>query len=888
MFRLLRRLLLLVVASFVLAAAVYVFTESFSDRWRGFVTGELAKHGVFLDFKRLTLNPTGGLVAREVRLFNDRGRSIEIASVDRLNLKVDLTELMEGRVHVESLELSHAGVSLPVDPERPDLTVIKLEDFNAKAVLDGNQVDIRQAEGVLSGIRLDLRGVLTLPVPDESADENKKSAMERLSMLREHRVQIQNTLDWLARFQSPKKPLVRVEVRGDLNKPQELKAEVSFHAEQLRYEDYVWRECLAEAEYDSGMIDVKRLHLSDHLGQIEATATWRIGAESARFRLSSTADIPALARTFFEVDALREAVFYEPPQLALEGRWYPGKNKGRPKEQQVFPAEVTGHVDCKRFGSRGAIFEGLSASIGVNADGFYIRDGVLKHKTGEVLLQLMQHRVQGVRYDATLRMDPNVFLPFVLREKTRDVIRRFVFNAESHIDVHVAGAGPSFVLQDGVNSGHGILKRFQYNGVYLDEMEADLHFQGFLQNFRNVRIQHPRGPATADDVFLNDEEKWVRLTNVRAESDTADLLRCFAAKTAAHIEKYRLTHGTEVTVNGTIGIRDPKFNDYTVLFRKPDGVGHYELWREDYTIHAPDGEVRIKNSILSFDVKGRLFEKPFRAQGQTDLTPDITAYNVDVSAGVFPYEVFGKKLDFTGLTADVRARGNDVAFDVKAQVLGGGVTMKGTFDTSREPNPYQGEIRLDAVSFRRFEQTYSKNASTSEGDLSGHLKFTGRVDDWKALKGNGVLIIVNGNLLSVPILGPLTPIIGALLPRPIAGYNIAKEASCNFTVADGFIKTKDLVALTTSFRITSRGEVNFIRDDLDFDAEVRIRGILAIPTFILSELLAYHGTGTVANTKWTPKILGGGGRPSAGEASPPPAAAPSSEPPKKRRSLFGN
>lgn len=887
MFRFLRRLILLIIASFLLASGLYSLTDSFSQRWRGFVTGELAKHGVFLDFERLMISPFGGLMAQEVKLFNDRSHLHQIAGVDRLHLEVNMEELMEGRVHVQSLELSHASVALPVDPMLPQLTVIKLDDFNAKAVLNGNQVEIRQAQGVLSGIQLDIRGVLTLPEGEAKPDDEQKSAMERLSMMREHRVQIQNALDWLARFQSPKKPFISLEVSGDLNKPQELKADLSFRAEKLQYEDYKWDEWIADAEYDGGMIDVKRLHLRDHLGQIEATATWRIGAERARFRLSSSADIPALARTFFDVDGLREAVFYEPPELALEGFWYPGKNKGKPKEEQVFPAEVTGRVDCKRFGSRGAVFEGFSASIGVNEDGFYVRDAVLKHKTGQVLLQLMQHRTQGVKYDATLRMDPNVLLPFVLREKTRDVIRRFQFDEKSHIDVRVAGAGPSFVLQDGVNSGHGVLRNFHYNGVYLEEMEADLAFQGFFQNFRNVRIRHPKGPASADDVFLNDEEKWVRLTNVQAASDTADLLRCFAAKTAAHIAKYRLTDGTEVTVNGTIGIREPKFNDYAVSFRKADGVGHYELWREDYTIHSPDGLVKIKNNILSFDVKGRLFERPFRAVGQTDLTPELTAYNVDVTAGVFPYDVFGKRLPFTNVNADVKARGSDVTFDVKAQVLGGGVTMKGSFDTSSSPNPYRGEVRLDAISFRQFAQTYSKNDDNSEGDLTGHFNFTGRVNDWKALKGSGVLIIVNGNLLSVPILGPLTPIIGALLPRPIAGYNIAKEASCNFTVADGYMTTKDLVALTSSFRVTSRGSVDFIRDDLDFDAEVRIRGLLAIPTFLLSELLAYHGTGTIQNTKWSPKLLGGGRAGSGNEASPPPATMPQ-EPPKKRRSLFGN
>lgn len=883
MLRFLRNVLLLVLGSFVLAVGLYTSTDRFSQRWRGFVTGELAKHGVFIDFDRLVISPLGGLVAEEVRVFNDSAKRTQLASLSHLNLDINLSLLLEGQVEVESLELSHANVSLPVDPALPDLTVIELQDLNARAYLHGNTIDIRQAQGVLSGIRLDIRGTLVLPNPREKPDEDNRSALERLQLIRAHRAQVQNVLDWLGRFQSAQPPLVSLEVNGDLNQPQEIKAELSLHAEALHFENYTWDAFNVEASYDGGMIDIRRIHLTDHLGQIEATATWRIGTDRARFRMTSSADIPALARTFFEVGELNEAVFYEPPDLALEGYWFPGINKGKVDAERVFPAEVTGHVECKRFGSRGAIFEGLSANIGVNAKGFYIRDAVLRHKTGTVEMQVMQHREQGVKYDATLRMDPNYLTPFIIREKTREIVRRFEFDEKSYINVRVAGEGPSFRLQDGVNSGHGVLKHFRYNGVLLEEMESDIAFSGFFQNFRNVRIQHPKGPASAADIFLNDEEKWVRLTDVRAACDTPDIMRCFTPPVAERVAQYRLSIGTDVTVNGTIGIREPKYNDYTVTFKKPGGEGHYELWDEDYTIRSPDGEVRVKDSLLSFDVKGSLFQRDFRAVGQTELGAGVSAWNVDVNAGTFPYEVFSKTLDFTGMRASVRNRGTDLTFDVKATVLGGGMTLKGSLDQSRTPNPYAGELRIDAMDFAKFAQTYSKNDDTSKGDLSGDFKFTGRMNDWGALKGGGSLIIVNGNLMSLPILGPLTPLIGALLPRPIAGYNIAKEADCTFDVSDGYFRTRNLEALTSSFRITSRGDVNFIRDDIDFDAEVRVRGLLGIPLLLVSELFAFHGTGTIADSKWAPKILSGrGSKP----APVIPKALPETPETPKKRNFF--
>ncbi|WP_075088531.1 hypothetical protein [Verrucomicrobium spinosum] len=119
---------------------------------------------------------------------------------------------------------------------------------------------------------------------------------------------------------------------------------------------------------------------------------------------------------------------------------------------------------------------------------------------------------------------------------------------------------------------------------------------------------------------------------------------------------------------------------------------------------------------------------------------------------------------------------------------------------------------------------YSPSNDT-EGDLTGHFIFSGKLGDWRTLKGRGALIILNGNLYAVPILGPLTPLIGALLPRPMSGYNLAKEADCTFQVADGFVRTDDLEALTGVFRLVSKGQVDFLEDRIKFEAQVKFRGL---------------------------------------------------------------
>lgn len=895
MFRFLGRVLFFLAFSFVLAAGTFVTTDSFRERWHGFVTEELASHGVHLNFESLTINPFGGLIAKKVSVFNDATRKHLVAAVDRLDLDVDPGELLRGQVHITGLELQHTNVALPVDPEHPDLTVVTLENLTAKAIIEEGRLHIRHATGLLAGIQVDISGVLGLPEPDGSPkDPNERGAMERLRLMQEHRAQIQHGLDWLARFKSPQAPSLTVKVSGSLERPRELLASLTLQAQNLTFEDYVWKEFVAEADYDGGFIDLKRLHLQDHLGVFDATATWRMGTDQVRFRLNSSADLPGLARAFFSADQLREVVFYEAPHLALEGRLFVDGDRA---EDDFLPAEVTGRLECGRFGSRGEIFDALTLNFGASREGLFVREAKLRHKTGTLALDVMNHRREGFRYDLQLRMDPNVFVPFVKLPKTREIIQRFRFDDSSFIDVRLACAGPTANLRECPSSGHGVLRNFSYKDVFFESVEMDLSLLGDFQNYANVRLQRPDGPGEAELVFVNDadDEKWLRLVNVRSEADAAGIVRAFAPKTADAIARYRFSAGTETVVNGTVGFRDnPERNNFEVAFRNPVGGAHYVLWDEDHPITAPYGKVGMKGSVLSFDVNGRLYGDTLDVTGSVELSGP-NRYDVRARMGRFPYEVFGKRLYFEDVDAKVTSNAGDTRFDIAGDVLGGDMTLKGRLDENRVPNTYEGEVRIGSMSFERFAKVYSPG-DESIGDITGHFKFTGRMDDWRALKGGGALIIVNGNLLALPVLGPLTPVIGSILPSRIKGYNVAKKADCTFEVANGFIVTDNLEAESSAFRIKSSGNVDFIRDDIDFNAEVRVRGITGIVLLPVTTLLAYKGSGTVGDTRWNPRIFGGGNN---DERKPPTEmelreaqriggnpVTPSAPP--KRKPLFGN
>ena len=453
MLRLLTRFVLLSLTLSVAGVVVYAFTDSFTQQWRKFVIEEFQRRGVHLNFERLGLGLADGIVAQEVQMFSDAGHQHLIMSVDRLNLDLDYGRLMEKQFFVEALELLDANVSLPLDPGDASQGELSLRNLNARLFLMDDRLDIRRAEGDLAGVHLVITGSLMLPSKrvearnDPSAPATAASAapiparMPDLDFMREQRSRIQSALRWLERFTFQQKPQVTLDIHGHLDSPENLAAQMTFEARDVEHEGYICKELSAVAEYHDRLLEARRVTLRDAVGHFEGAASWPIGGDEVSFHLTTTANLPQLAQSFFQSNELREVVFYESsaPGLTLEGTWFVKGPKAGPRR----PVEALGSLKFGRFTTRGEVFDGLTASFGVSPDGYYIRDALLRHKSGTLSLQAMSRELEGFRYRAVMKMDPKVFLPFIQEEKTRELIKRFEFTDASTLFLQMEGQGAS-------------------------------------------------------------------------------------------------------------------------------------------------------------------------------------------------------------------------------------------------------------------------------------------------------------------------------------------------------------------------------------------------------------------------------------------------------------
>lgn len=858
MFRRAMRVLFWLVLLAAGAGVAYSFTDAFGARWRGFVVEALEERGIYADFGRFGLHPLEGLVARDVKVFSDATKQLPLLTVDHISLDIDQGRLLERKIYINGIDVSGATLALPLNPADPAGTKLELRELEAKVLLEGGQVHILKARGLLAGLKVSIQGNLSLGEKkqhDEKMEPKKPrlTPAERMALVQSQRGRIEDALNWINRFSFTKAPELEIQVQGEAERMEEAVGSATFRASGASYGSYTCSEVAARVDYNAGSVELRQLLLKDRLGSFDASGTWRRGEEAADFRVLTTGDLPGLAMAVLDSDALKEVVFYEnaPPTLALEGRWF----VTGPRASSGNPVDVLGSFQCDRFTTRGAVFDGVSARFGVNEEGFYIRDGLLRHETGTLAFQTMRRKGEGLRYQAALKMEPHAFLPFIERKDQRELIERFSFHERSSIFVLLDGFAEDGTPNNLIHKGRAELKSFAYRGMEIVSGQAEVEVDGRVTRLLNMAIERPQGSGSANSVVIDGNTKKVILEGVEGTLDPVPVVACFAPDPARHISKYGFSADTSVEVAGVVGMNNEVPSDLRVSFRSPRGTARYVLWSKEYRIVAPSGTVTYKGSTLGFDIKGSVFNGPLHVKGSVGLGSGNTGYNVSLRSARFPFDVLGKDVPFENLQADVTSTSSRAPFTVSASLLGGTFTMEGTMELNRKPHPYRGEIKINGVSFKRFAQIYAPEHE-SEGDLTGHFNFSGVLNDWKALKGSGVTIILNGNLYALPILGPLTPLLGALLPSPIRGYNVAKEANCTFRVADGFIVTDDIEALTSAFRLVSSGSIDFLNDEIDFKAQARVRGLPGLVLRPVSQLLEFKGEGTVGKPQWKPHLFG--------------------------------
>lgn len=816
MFRYFFLLFCIVTMAALVWGAIYARKEGFTTSWRAAIEREFAERGYHVEIGKLTLGAFRGLVAEDVKFYQDASRKQEVAVLDDVYLDVDLSKVFDKKqISINTLDVQDASLSLPLDEEGEDGRRFQVENLSGRIVITESVIEIVKAEASMVGFDLDIKGSLIRPPKDQSAEKKDRKSKES-SGIDERRRQITAVLAELEkiRFLDDKSKIV-VEFRGDLDDMSTISAEATVETGQFRRKGNRYTieslSCLFEFDGPTNSAKIEELILSDKHGELSLNGSWSKELERVDFSIDSSADLPSLLGVFSQDKRIGEIVFFNPPELKASGHLALDEIGD---ENPGFPGEIIGDLHVERFGTRGTVFAGLDAGFSVAGEKFYVRNLRLDHKTGVAFLNLKYEPEEevAVRYQTEIKLDPMVFRPF-FNESGRNFLDAWNFGDESTVYLAGVGEGRSWDVSTWKNKGVIDLRQFRLNGVPFLEMEAEVETEEDVLWFRDVSLKREEGSIVAELAKNDFPTKQWEVKGVVSTVNLVEGARAFSPRLSESLARYRTSHPPTIRLSGQLDARpadevgdEPRKNVVDISF-ETEGITKYDFFKRTLELDAPSGHVHVNGSRVHLKA---------------------------MEAGAFGGTL---SLDFDSL--DVRSASK----------------------------PFTAAVRIEGVPLEKVTKLYNDSDSIT-GSVETEFEISGNLKDVKSLNGTGRASIDGGRLFALPLLGPLSSLIAKSSDEDEIGRGVAREAKATFRIEDGILQTEDIETYTNALRIRSAGTVSFVDKSVDLEAVVNTKDPLSSVILTpVSELLTYECSGTITEPVWKSKHISNLGKLPAGVIS---------------------
>src|SRR5438128_1826105 len=759
----------------VIAAAIsggwYLARKGFGGRTRARIVEELHRSGVEASIGRLTLNPFRGLVARNVRIFSYQDRTHTLAFISEIVLDINYAAFFHHQPFLNALDVRNAEVTLPLKGPQGKTEQPQLRRFHAHIYFPPEQLFLRQAEGILCGVRVSATGQLIKradyqPSPPLSEKERQK----RLSILR-------RVVSELQRFSFPNgPPSLQVKFSGDLAQLEDARAEATLQGNLLIRKGYEMRDFVVAAEWSDQTLNISRCEWNDRLGGFAATANWSWRTDAANFQARSSLDLKSLLEAVDAGNALADAKFNSPPVVDVSG----SINLSGERPQ----LKVIGHAAVDNVSFKNLPLSECRMEFSWDGERTWLRDVHIRHPTGDLRAEVFE-APNEFRLNIDGPIAPAELRPFVSPE-----IQEFLNEWECTRPpvIQLAIRGKDRHPESWQGDGNIALDRTRFRGAWMNSATAKVHFADGAVAYENFRITRDEGVGTGN--FTYDFAKHeVRVSNIKANVRPTEVAVWIDPDLPKNVAPYKFHQAPAITANGV-----------------------YQ----------------------------------FRGQKGTRLE-----VNVDAPVGM-DYVFLGKTLPFHKIAARLLFTNDRLQIvDLRGNLLAGNVRGSADISLAHGDPRYHAKLAVDGVDFPRLTDLYY-NYKTAHGQLSGTYDFNGNGDNARLMQGSGTLTVSNGDVFAIPVFGPLSGILGSLLPGKVVGYSIAREAKSTFTAKNGVLHTDNFEVVGGLFSMLGDGDIYFLDDKLDFNVRISPKGagMLLAPVYKLFE---YKGEGSLKNPNWHPK-----------------------------------
>jgi hypothetical protein len=526
---------------------------------------------------------------------------------------------------------------------------------------------------------------------------------------------------------------------------------------------------------------------------LEGRFDYDISDREGRFDVDTTLELSPLLNAWFGVPPPREVLIGGGQTMEAAGRFQIGDDH-KPQVQ------MTGHVCAESVMLKGVLFDSVESAFAWRDGELFLRDLRLGREDGQANGKaLIQWPLVRIALHSTL--PAAIYKPLFTGQPLEHVIDDFVARENATFDIRLEGGFDATDRHSWAYTGGGTLSNVNYKGVPLDSAKCSFS--------------------------LNHHE-----------------LDFYDGEVVFNYREYPMRQDFNGPAQGTAKVGRIRYVGASKLVEVEDVSG--DIWAAPLVrLFAP----KVANSLEVYR-----FHRPpgLSGSGVVDVTPqgrtrlDVAFRSADPAA----YEFLGANVTFGAPSGKVLIRGPKVQVqDLSLQAFDGPVQAG---FTHQDGGRLDGEISWTKLSIPELGSAYGFQIKGG-GQFTGRIEFSMTGGKVETMTGEGLFALEKTELFSVPVFGPLSPLISGVLGDRRAGFERAKSAFCNFRIRDGIMRTGDFQTATRSITFVGDGEVDLSRRTMDMTLRMNARGLLGIITLPLRPfygMFQFRGTGPLKSPEW--------------------------------------
>jgi hypothetical protein len=789
----LRSLVFLLVFAAILAAIGGLWWANHTGMpvaWRVAIEKAVSKQGAHITIGSLRYVPLKGVIASDLRVYSEPEHLREISRLERVVLDFDKTRLARGNIHLNKIQLRDAQLILPVDPDDPESETLNVTDAYGTIFMPGDR-RLEVREARGRIAGIDVR--LDARIIGYQPTGKPPPDDKSVGKRRELLARVISELGkW--HFSEEQPPSLQIVIEGDVNERSSISAKLALLVKGMEKNGHILDRVSISADLTGDLLTITSLKANDSRGELEGHIDYDLHSREGRFDISSSLEIPQLLTAWANLPPLQQVLIGGRQSVEAEGDFKFDEN-GKPE------LRTTGHARCESVMLKGMPFDSVASSFSWRDGVLFLRDVVLARPDGSARAKAMiEWPLVRLAMHTTLPVP--VYRPFFVGQPLEIVLNDFSEREGAAIDVDLEGSFDASNKTAWAYTGGGALKNMNYKGGPVNAAYCKFTLNHYELDFHNGTVVFNYAKYPLRKSFDGPADGTVKVGRIRYD----------APNKVVEVEH----------VAGTIWAA-PMVRFFAVPIA--DSL-------EQYRFHQPP-ELRASGVV---DVT--------RA-GRTDLNVSFT------SPHPADYRFLGENITLGQPSGKVRIQGERVTVsDLKVDAFDGPVT--GRIDYLGK-GKLAGELSWTKLSIPGLTSTYGFQMKGG-GNTTGRIDFNLEDGKVETMGGEGLLALEKAELFSVPMFGPLTPLISGVLNDDRAGIEMAKNAFCTFRIENGILSSNDFQTSTKSLNFAGDGSVNMIDRTIDITVRMNARGmvlgLLTLPLRPFSGLFQFHGGGPLKEPKW--------------------------------------